>query len=364
MRATLPRPLVGRRRPRGQSMVEFALLLPVLLMLAVIALDFGRLFFSYIQVTNAAREAAVYAAGNPTDSAGITAHGTQEVNAQGQGGEGSLTFAATCADQLGVQIGCGTAAAGSGGGNTITVAASEQFTFLTPIIGSLFGGSLNLSASASSAVLQLAASGGSAPATCQTLPVPSFTVAVSNLTVNLDASTSTPTGGQCAIASYDWDMGDGASLTVPVTGTTTSYTYGTGGHYTITLTVGNPAGTANAMQTLDIGVTPSPTPTPTPSPTATPTPSPTATPTAAPICNYVPSITANETGHSGKYTFTGAYTGQPAPTSWRWDLGDATVSTLQNPPQHNYSGSGPWTVTLTIQGGSCGAQSTTYEATK
>ena len=30
------------------------------------------------------------------------------------------------------------------------------------------------------------------------------------------------------------------------------------------------------------------------------------------------SITASETGHSGKFTFTGSYTGQPAPASWRW----------------------------------------------
>ncbi len=151
---------------------------------------------------------------------------------------------------------------------------------------------------------------------------------------------------------------------IPVTGKTATYTYAAGGHYTIVLTVGNPAGTVPASQTLDIGVAPSPTPTPTPTPSPTPTPAPTPTPTAAPVCNYIPSITSNETGHSGKYTFTGAYTGQPAPTTWRWDFGDGTTSMLQNPPQHDYSGSGPWTVTLTIQGGSCPQQSATYEATK
>jgi PKD repeat protein len=348
----------------GQSTVEFALILPLFLMLVVIALDFGRLFFSYIQLTNAAREATAYAAGNPTDTTGITARAAQEVNAQGQWGEGALTVTAACADQLGFPIDCADSAAGSGTGNTVTVTASEPFTFLTPLIGSFFGGSLDLNASASSAVLQLAASGGSAPTTCQTLPIPSFTVTIVDLTVSLDASASTPTGGQCAIASYNWDMGDGVDLAIPVTGKTASYTYAASGHDTITLTVGNPAGTANATQAVDVGTSPTPSPSPSTSPSPTPSPSPPPTPTAAPVCNDVPLITASETGHSGKFTFTGSYSGQPAPTSWRWDFGDDTTSTLQNPPEHHYSGSGPWTVTLTIQGGSCGAQSTTYTATK
>lgn len=352
----------GRTRRRGQSTVEFALLLPVLLMLVVVALDFGRVFFTYVQLTNAAREAAAYAAGNPTDATGMASRATQEANAQGQGGEGAMTVSASCADQMGYAIDCASAAAGSGAGNTITVTAAEQFSFLTPLVNSFFGGALNVRASASSAVLQLAAGGGSTPTTCQVAGTPSFTVTVSGLAVSLDASTSTPTGGQCAIASYDWDLGDGVVLTTPVTGKTASYTYSSGGSYTITLSVGNPAGVADAAQTVWVGSAP----TPTPGPTSTPAPTPTATaaPTPPPVCNYVPAITASETGHSGKFTFTGSYTGQPAPASWRWDLGDGTISTLQNPPQHTYSGGGPWTVTLTIQGGSCGQVSTTYKATK
>jgi Flp pilus assembly protein TadG len=53
-----------RSRPpqRGQSLVEFALLLPLLLLLAVAVADFGRLFTSMIAVESAAREAADFGA--------------------------------------------------------------------------------------------------------------------------------------------------------------------------------------------------------------------------------------------------------------------------------------------------------------
>ena len=47
---------------RGQSLVELALLLPVLLILVLGTIDFGRVFFAYISVTNAARNGADYAA--------------------------------------------------------------------------------------------------------------------------------------------------------------------------------------------------------------------------------------------------------------------------------------------------------------
>jgi hypothetical protein len=47
---------------RGQSLVEFALLLPLMLLLAIAVADFGRLFTSMIAIESAAREAADYGA--------------------------------------------------------------------------------------------------------------------------------------------------------------------------------------------------------------------------------------------------------------------------------------------------------------
>jgi hypothetical protein len=73
-------------------------------MLMLMAIDFGRVFFSYIEVNNAAREGAAYAAAFPTDTAGITSHARQETNVQGQGGENAITVTATCYDSSGVAL--------------------------------------------------------------------------------------------------------------------------------------------------------------------------------------------------------------------------------------------------------------------
>jgi Flp pilus assembly protein TadG len=59
---------------RGQSTVEFVFLLPVLLVLFFLIFEVGRLFGSWLLLTNAAREGARYAAVQcvPANSAGLT----------------------------------------------------------------------------------------------------------------------------------------------------------------------------------------------------------------------------------------------------------------------------------------------------
>ena len=54
------------KRSRGQSLVEFALTLPLMLLLLMIALDFGRIYLGWINLQNMTRIAANYAANNPT----------------------------------------------------------------------------------------------------------------------------------------------------------------------------------------------------------------------------------------------------------------------------------------------------------
>ena len=49
---------VLNRRERGAAAVEFALIFPLLFLLVAGIIDFGRFFFSQIQLTNAAREGA------------------------------------------------------------------------------------------------------------------------------------------------------------------------------------------------------------------------------------------------------------------------------------------------------------------
>jgi Flp pilus assembly protein TadG len=160
------------RLRRGQAVAEFALILPVMLLMMLIAVDFGRLFFTYIQVNNAAREAANYAAAhaidyqsNPLDYQGyhdsVAAAGLAEANNQTQTGATTpMAISSPACFTPGTpptSIDCTSApeipAKASGIGNQVSVTVTQQFTFLTPLINSFFGGGLNLSSTATATVL-------------------------------------------------------------------------------------------------------------------------------------------------------------------------------------------------------------------
>lgn len=55
-----------RRKSHGQSVAEFALTVPFALLMVLFGLDFGRVFLGWVALNSAAREAANYAAMNPT----------------------------------------------------------------------------------------------------------------------------------------------------------------------------------------------------------------------------------------------------------------------------------------------------------
>jgi len=59
------------RHNRGQSMVEFALILPLFVLIVIGVFDLGRAFFGSITITNAAREGARYGTLHVTDPQGI-----------------------------------------------------------------------------------------------------------------------------------------------------------------------------------------------------------------------------------------------------------------------------------------------------
>lgn len=56
------------QQPRGQSLVEFIIIAPLLLLLILGAMDFGRMFYTKIVITNAAREGANYLSRFPKDA--------------------------------------------------------------------------------------------------------------------------------------------------------------------------------------------------------------------------------------------------------------------------------------------------------
>jgi Flp pilus assembly protein TadG len=59
------------RRSRGQAMVEFTLILPMLLLLILGIYQFGQAYADYIQVTNAARDGGRKALVSRSDASGV-----------------------------------------------------------------------------------------------------------------------------------------------------------------------------------------------------------------------------------------------------------------------------------------------------
>jgi len=67
------------RSRRGQAAAEFALLLPLLVILLAGGIDVSRGFYARIELTNAVREGARYGASHPSDESGIRQAVTDEL---------------------------------------------------------------------------------------------------------------------------------------------------------------------------------------------------------------------------------------------------------------------------------------------
>lgn len=106
------------RRQAGQALVEFALVLPVLLLILMAIFDFGRLFYSALAVRHAAREGARYGIVHASDDEGIR----QRVREAAVGLEGDL-----------LTITISPAATQRRVGQALTVDVSYPFEYVTPI---------------------------------------------------------------------------------------------------------------------------------------------------------------------------------------------------------------------------------------
>ncbi|MBN8210563.1 pilus assembly protein [Bacillus sp. NTK071] len=115
---------------KGQSMVEFALVLPVLVMLLFGIVDFGRIFHAYITIDHASREAARVASIGESDSKIVSTAVTSGSSIHLSSGQVSVSPG-------------GTKTAGS----DVRVTITYPITFLTPVISSI-SGPITLSSSA------------------------------------------------------------------------------------------------------------------------------------------------------------------------------------------------------------------------
>jgi PKD repeat protein len=261
-----------RRRPRtrGQSLVEFALILPLLMIFLATVLDLGRIYYANISLLNAAREGAFQASKTPDSyqSGQPCNTNTNLIVCRVQlESKGSMVEVATA--DIGVT--CSKTGCPLESNSTVTVKVDGQFQLITPILGFIFGGqTLDLQSSATQQIEFYPSSG---VATAPPSPVAAFTASDTTgeapFAIAFDGSGSTGSPED-----YLWDFGDGmnASHDAQVT-----HTYTEPGTYIVTLRIINLAGDNATTMTIEITApeaSPSPTPTPGGSPTPTPTPTP------------------------------------------------------------------------------------------
>ncbi len=151
----------GRERSRGQSVVEFALVLPILLLLLAAAIDFGRLFYAYVAVENAAKEGALYGARSPlcddstnvncADPDNVAWHVANEAsNLTDSSGNSLLASTVACRNPSGVLV---QPINDCLDGYTYQVTVTTPFQLITPILSSIVGQSITLRAEAQSTVI-------------------------------------------------------------------------------------------------------------------------------------------------------------------------------------------------------------------
>ena len=252
LRSALHRPH-GRDRSRGQSLVEFAFVLPILLVMVAGAVDLGRMFYGYVTIESAAREASFYGASRPecdvsSASCPNPSNVTWRLNQDLSGLQG-VTWTVQCKDAG------GTAKANSAcaEGDSYLVGVNYPFQLVTPILSSVVGTGFNISTSDSSLVLNRAPGAGATPAPTPTptpIPTPTPTPGPTptpcvNPTVTFTGSPTSGTGpfpvtfsgtSNGTPFSWSWTFGDGS------TGSGQTVTHGYPAvrgtmHYDVTLTV-------------------------------------------------------------------------------------------------------------------------------
>lgn len=284
MRATLTAiaQRVRRRGPRsrGQSLVEFALILPVFLLFFGAVLDLGRVAAAQVTVTNVAREAAFQARETPTDfdnTKGCPGDDTNMIICRALLEAKNSPITVAPAD---VTLACDPACT-PGLGNRVSVTVVGHFKLVTPILATFFGGKQDLEFAATS-THQIETYPTSATAVATPTPTPTPTASATA------TPTPTPTSAACVLPSAGFTYTASPStlkapVTVTVQDTSTSTSCGitswywvvtrnsttwwfssnqnpsvpslsTPGTYRITLTVANAAG-SNTTGAVEVKVT-------------------------------------------------------------------------------------------------------------
>jgi PKD repeat protein len=312
-----------RPDPRGQSVVEFALIIPVFLVLAATAIDLGRIYYSQITVNDAAREGALEAARNPGSYLANTDCTTANKDLNkvmcrtlNEARGGFVTVSPTDVVRT-----CSTAVCPPttpAFGDTVSIKVTGRFTLVTPLLGMFFGGQSITFASTASAQLYVYPTNAPPAA-----PVADFTADPTSGPVQLPVTfTDTSTG---APISWDWDFGDGSSSILQ---NPPPHPYPNTGNFFVKLKVTNAGGTNTRTRTITTNIA-----------------------CQSPLASF---SVSPPTGKKKQAVFTVTDTSTNMAAAgcnniWSWNWGDGTGNTsLQSPPGHSYQSQGPYTIQLSV----------------
>ncbi len=142
---------------RGQSLVELAISLPVMILILLGTVDFGMAIFSYAILRDAAQEGALYGSFNPANKAEIE---NRARNISPRGDETVFSSPVNLRDTTLIKVdvkALGKFCQGVTGGvaNSIKVSVSYQYPILMPFAGEIIGSdTISLTGTANNVILQ------------------------------------------------------------------------------------------------------------------------------------------------------------------------------------------------------------------
>ena len=167
----------NRHPARGQGMVEFALILPLLALLMVLTVDVGRVFFGWVAVTNAVRIGANEAATDPDPWADGGSDPTyyermsadlEAINCDMDTNDDGTIDAADIPDP--VFINRVETADPHEFGDHVRVSLSCRFSLITPLADAILGGGVDISSESTFSVIGAQINGVPVPAEPPTSP--------------------------------------------------------------------------------------------------------------------------------------------------------------------------------------------------
>ncbi len=144
-------------RQKGQSLVEVAISLPIILLILLGAFDIGMAFFSYSIIRESAQEGALYGSFNPHNKAEIE-NRARNIQPRKEGEVFSSPVDLRSLENIRVEItvhGAACQGVSKGAANSIQVRTVFKYPILFPFIGRILGSNrVEISSAASNIILQ------------------------------------------------------------------------------------------------------------------------------------------------------------------------------------------------------------------